>query len=304
MKNLIKTMLIVLCGMMMVTSFAACGGDDDNGVNNGGNNGGNNGDVNPSTGISIANLAGNWQAIAAKGVSRYDGPIDTKEIWGLDSLDMPVLITINPNSTFVSYSPQFHNYYQWHYINGEPYPFSYTWEKRGPFGSSGEGSVLLIGNQLQLTDNYGSSYTVKVTITSLTSTRMVCSVNDESIEGTITYGRDGDGAKRRDDGRHRDVGRRHERALQQHGPAYPPSGNQRGPRRPPSPTLSESQALGAPAGKQQEQRRRDGLCQQRPQRRAAHPHAGKAQLSVDEHVVQAEPYAVADGVGYRSVHPS
>lgn len=194
MKNLIKTMLIVLCGMMMVTSFAACGGDDDNGVNNGGNNGGNNGDVNPSTGISIANLAGNWQAIAAKGVSRYDGPIDTKEIWGLDSLDMPVLITINPNSTFVSYSPQFHNYYQWHYINGEPYPFSYTWEKRGPFGSSGEGSVLLIGNQLQLTDNYGSSYTVKVTITSLTSTRMVCSVNDESIEGTITYGRDGDGA--------------------------------------------------------------------------------------------------------------
>ena len=42
-QNWIKSMFIVLCGMMMATSFVACGGDDDspNG-NNGGNNGGGN----------------------------------------------------------------------------------------------------------------------------------------------------------------------------------------------------------------------------------------------------------------------
>lgn len=39
MKKWVKSMLVVLCGMMMAISFGACGGDDDDGPNNGGGNG-------------------------------------------------------------------------------------------------------------------------------------------------------------------------------------------------------------------------------------------------------------------------
>lgn len=169
--------------------FAACGGDDGSGSgNNSGGDGGN------DDGITISKLAGTWQAISAQGTSEYssNGSIDTKEIWGLDSLDVPALVTVSPNSTFVAYRP---NYTEWGYYNGIEVPVAFTW-KKGDMGilPNGDGTVLLIGNQIQLNDSYGSNYATSATITSLTDKRLIIKIKEGGDDISVTYGRDGDGA--------------------------------------------------------------------------------------------------------------
>lgn len=193
MKTLIKSISIVLCSMIMATAFTACGDGDDSGgsVNNGGST--------DDTQITKSKLVGTWQAISAKGIftkgSYNRRPIDTKEIYGLDSLDTPPLIIINSDGTFESYVANLSNY---RYINGISYPFSYSWRKQGPKGGSGEGTYLLVGNQIQLNDKAGSTYSINATITSLTNDRLILQsvISDgENYENVnITYSRDGNGA--------------------------------------------------------------------------------------------------------------
>lgn len=187
MKKLINFMSIMLCSMMMTTAFTACGGDDDNGspISGGGSTDG-------TQTTTKAKLVGTWQAIHAKGFYT-EGAFDTKEIYGLDSLELPPLVIINSDGTFESYWADLSS---WKYINGREYPFSYTWRKQGPCGGSGEGNYLLVGNQIQLNDNSGHTYSINATITSLTNDRMLCSYktyNENVI--TITYSRDGYGAE-------------------------------------------------------------------------------------------------------------
>ena len=188
MKKIIKSMSIMLCSMMMATVFTACGGDDDNGspISGGG------GTDNPQT-TTKAKLVGTWQAVAAKGYYN-DRTVDTKELWGLDSLssELPPLIIINSDGTFESYRA---NFTSWKYINGREYPSAYTWKKSGPSHSSGEGKYLLVGNQIQLNDNYGYSYSTNATIVSLTNDRMVLRAMDGNTDITVTYSRDGYGAE-------------------------------------------------------------------------------------------------------------
>ena len=187
MKKLINFMSIMLCSMMMATAFTACGGDDDSGspISGGGSTDG-------TQTTTKEKLVGTWQAIYAKGYC-YDRTVDTKEIWGLDSLELPPLVIINSDGTFESYWADLSS---WKYINGREYPFSYTWRKQGVNGGSGEGNYLLVGNQIQLNDNSGHTYSINATITSLTNDRMLCSYktyNENVI--TITYSRDGYGTE-------------------------------------------------------------------------------------------------------------
>ena len=175
--------------MMMTTAFTACGGDDDSGspISGGGST------DNPQT-TTKAKLVGTWQAVAAKGY--YNGrTVDTKEIYGLDSLSglLPPLIIINSDGTFESYRA---NFTSWKYINGREYPSAYIWNKSGPSHSSGEGKYLLVGNQIQLNDNYGYSYSTNATIVNLTNDRMVLHAMEGTFADiTVTYGRDGYGAE-------------------------------------------------------------------------------------------------------------
>lgn len=187
MKKLINFMSIMLCCMMLTTAFTACGGDDDSGspISGGGSI------DNPQT-TTKSKLVGTWQAIYAKGYDGNHGPVDTKEIWGLDSLELPPLVIINSDGTFESYWADLSS---WKYINGREYPFSYTWRKQGPYGGSGEGNYLLVGNQIQLNDNSGHTYSINATITSLTNDRMLCSYKTYNEDVTITYSRDGYGAE-------------------------------------------------------------------------------------------------------------
>jgi len=189
MKKLINFMSIMLCCMMLATAFTACGGDDDNGspISGGGSTDG-------TQTTTKEKLVGTWQAVAAKGYNN-GRTVDTKEIYGLDSLSglLPPLIIINSDGTFESYRA---NFTSWKYINGREYPSAYTWRKSGPSHSSGEGKYLLVGNQIQLNDNYGYSYSTNATIVSLTNDRMVLRAMEGTFADiTVTYGRDGYGAE-------------------------------------------------------------------------------------------------------------
>ena len=57
MKNLFKSMFIVLCGMMVATTFVACGSDDDEGNGNGNNNNG---------GSTSTSIIGTWTTTASE----------------------------------------------------------------------------------------------------------------------------------------------------------------------------------------------------------------------------------------------
>ena len=172
--------------MMLTTAFTACGGDDDSGspISGGGSTDG-------TQTTTKEKLVGTWQAVAAKGYHN-DRTVDTKEIYGLDSLSglLPPLIIINSDGTFESYRASWTSY---KYINGSEYPSSYSWRKSG---GSGEGTYLLVGNQIQLNDSYGYSYSTNATIVSLTNDRMVLHAMEGTFADiTVTYGRDGYGAE-------------------------------------------------------------------------------------------------------------
>lgn len=176
--------LVVMC----ITSLAACGGDDGGSANNNGENGGNG-----KGGNTTEKLVGTWQAIQAQGTD-YDRTFNTTEIYGIDSLDVPGVVIINPNNTYTSYNPTF-AYENYRYLNGIHVPFGHTWLQGGNHGGgAGEGSVLLIGNNLQLNDSQGSYYSYACNISNLTSNRLVISVHSGSENFQVTYGRDGDGA--------------------------------------------------------------------------------------------------------------
>ena len=141
--------------------------------------------------VNMQNLAGTWQSIHAKGYNSKDNRYyETKTLSGLDSLDAPVLMTLNTNMTYISYWPSWSSWDGQY--NNSP---DFTWRKSGIYGAGGDGTILLVGKQLQLTDDYGSSYCLRMTITSLTSKRLVGRIDwgygDYDI---VTYGRDGDGA--------------------------------------------------------------------------------------------------------------
>lgn len=189
MKKLINFMSIMLCCMMLTTAFTACGGDDDSGspISGGGSTDG-------TQTTTKAKLVGTWQAVAAKGYHNAR-TVDTKEIYGLDSLSglLPPLIIINSDGTFESYRA---NFTSWKYINGREYPSAYTWKKYGPGSGIGEGGYLLVGNQIQLNDDRGYSYSTNATIVNLTNDRMVLHAMEGTFADiTVTYSRDGYGAE-------------------------------------------------------------------------------------------------------------
>ena len=139
--------------------------------------------------VNIQNLSGTWQAIRAKGT--YDGgqAIDTKTLGGLDSLALPVLMVLNANQTFESYNPK------WEYPHGadDNWPV-YSWRKGDNKLPNGDGTVLIVGKQLQLIDSYRDEYALSMMIQSLTAKRLVVKYNFDGENCTVTYGRDGDGA--------------------------------------------------------------------------------------------------------------
>jgi len=178
-----KTRLLALSLLFL---FAACGGDDGGSTNNG-----NGGEGNPEL---SGKLLGTWQAIQAQG-TYYDWTFNTTEISGIDSLNVPGMVIINPNNTYISYNATF-AFEDYSYINGIFVPFKHIWQQRGNHGGgAGEGSVLLIGNNLQLNDRQGSYYSYAFNISKLTSNRLVISVQSKFEDFQVTYGRDGDGVK-------------------------------------------------------------------------------------------------------------
>lgn len=170
-------------------SLTACGDDDeDGGAGSGGNT---SGGKDTPTGITMSRLAGTWQAIEASGTG-YDGQVSTKELTGLDSLDTPVLIVLQPDGRYKSYDPDYRDYT---YINGIQVPAAYAWRPKGIYGAgSGEGTAMLVGRQLQLTDDGGNIYSILLEIVSLTEQRLIVKYRDSDGAITVTYGRDGDGA--------------------------------------------------------------------------------------------------------------
>ncbi|SFW22064.1 hypothetical protein SAMN02910409_0914 [Prevotellaceae bacterium HUN156] len=187
--------LYYLFFLAVIAAFAACGGDDATEAEGNGGNGGNGGSGNPPTGITMERLAGSWQAIHAKGTASdkgYEYDIDTKELTGLDSLDAPVLIILQPNGNYNSYNPEFTDYA---YLNGIRVPSAHRWRSKGIYNTSGVGKALLVGRQLQLTDNDGDRYSILLEIVSLTDRQLVIKYNEEGFGSiTVTYGRDGEGA--------------------------------------------------------------------------------------------------------------
>jgi len=186
MKNYLYSLLVIMTSMVMVTGLVACGGDDDSG-----NSGNTSGGTDTPTGITMSRLAGTWQAIEASGTG-YDGQVNTKELTGLDSLDTPVLIVLQPDGRYKSYDPDYRDYT---YINGIQVPAAYAWRPNGIYGArSGEGTAMLVGRQLQLTDDGGNNYSILLEIVSLTEQRLIVKYRDSDGAITVTYGRDGDGA--------------------------------------------------------------------------------------------------------------
>ena len=176
-------LLMCLCAL----TFAACGGDDGDETKAPDTNGGTPTNPNEELAVNIQNLAGTWQAISAKGTT-YDGIVDTKRLGGLDSLAIPVLMILNDNMTFNAFYPR------WEYPHSpaDNLP-TFTWKKGDNKLPNGEGTVLLVGKQLQLIDSYSDEYSLSMSILSLTSMRLVIKYFYDGENCTVTYGRDGDG---------------------------------------------------------------------------------------------------------------
>lgn len=99
-----------------------------------------------------------------------------------DSLDAPQLMVLKADRTFEVYEPEFNwnsDYTQY---------TSYTWQKSGnsPF-TTGEGTFILIGKQLQLTDNYGGDYGYLINIDKLTTTELQGHGNSSGYNETFVY---------------------------------------------------------------------------------------------------------------------
>lgn len=152
--------------------------------------GGNNESQEGELTVNMTNLAGTWQAIYAKGTSDFGiRSIDTKRLGGLDSLAIPVLMILNADNTFISYNPK------WEYPHSadDNWPV-YTWKQGDNKLPNGDGTILLIGKQMQLIDSYRSEYALSMSIQSLTAKRLVVQYTYDGENCTVTYGRDADGA--------------------------------------------------------------------------------------------------------------
>ena len=187
-----KTTLKSLAWLMMclcALTFTACGGDDDDEKKEHGTNGGTPSNPNEELAVNIQNLTGTWQAISAKGTGSEGEIINTKTLGGLDSLAVPVLMIINADMTFSSFNPR------WEYPHSpdDNWPV-FTWKKGDNKLPKGDGTVLLVGKQLQLIDSYDSDYSLSMSIQRLTSMQMVIRYFFDGEDCTVTYGRDGDGA--------------------------------------------------------------------------------------------------------------
>ena len=191
-----KRLTNILTGLMMVAAMAltisACGGGDDGSSATNNNNNGGNGSPGQG-GSTMEQLVGTWQAIQAQGTVNWR-TVNTKEIYGIDSLHVPAVLTVNANNTYISYCASF-PYESYRYINGIIVPMGNIWYQEGNRGGNGEGSILLIGNSLQLNDSRGNDFSYSLTISSLTSNRLTLRLNEGSTDVSVTYGRNGDGAE-------------------------------------------------------------------------------------------------------------
>lgn len=186
-----RTALKSLAWLMMclcALTFSACSSDDGNEKTEPGTNGGTPSNPNEELAVNIQNLAGTWQAISAKGTDSEGKTINTKTLSGLDSLDVPVLMNLKSDMTFVAYTPRW-NDYNGQYTNSP----NFTWKKGDGILPNGDGSILLVGKQLQLIDSYRDEYAISVIIQSLTSKRLTVYYSAWGESYTVIYGRDGDG---------------------------------------------------------------------------------------------------------------
>ncbi len=123
--------------------------------------------------INMSNLSGTWIAVYAVGTDAKGNRVNEREMSGIGTLDVIPLLVLKNDNTFKTYSPL------WKSEN------SYSWTKGTQFFTTGEGTVMLVGSRLQLTQT-SPKYAVVCDVVSLTRTQMVCrfTINGNNIQCT------------------------------------------------------------------------------------------------------------------------